>query len=149
MFPSVLTIAGTGATLYGLYIVRKHLMTNQEKLNVIATQLGAIQGHFSKGIGEVLSEIAKLRAQAADLDFTGLDNAVTNLQVGADALDSIVPDEIEAEEPETPAEEPAAGEPDPAPVPSVPDTETPEPGSDPWDADGDDAEPVDQETPRN
>lgn len=147
MLSSILTVAGTGAVLYGLYVVRNATVSNQEKLNNITTQLGAIQGHFAKGIREVVSEIAKLQAQNAELDFTGLETAVSSLQVAADALDTIVPDEIEAEEPETP-ETPETSEPAPAPVPSDTDTEAPEPESDPWGADVD-AEPVDQETPRN
>lgn len=122
-------------------------MTNQEKLAAIASQLSGIQDRIGKGTNEVIAEIAKLRAAAADadLDFTGLERAVSGLQVGAEALDEIIPDEVEPEE-TTPEPQPEPGDSGSTPsepeVPSVPDGE-PTPGVP---ADAEDTDPAAPET---
>lgn len=90
--------------------IRRVMSTNQEKLNVITTQLGAISGQITKGLGEVTAKIDALKNQAPEsLDFTGLERTVDQLKIAGEALDGIVPDEVEAEDPaaETPAETPA------------------------------------------
>lgn len=121
--------------------VRKIVVSNQEKLTAIATQLGGIQTHFAKGLAEVRTEIDRLRNQAPEeLDFGPVEAALTNLQTGASALDEIVPDEIEAEEPEQ-----GAGTGPETPVPSTPGTDEPAPAQ-PGNAE-DEEMPADSENP--
>lgn len=115
--------------VYALESLRKLTMSNQAKLNAIATQVGAISTQVTRGLGEVTAKIDQLKNQAPEgLDFSGLETVVSNLQVAAEALDSIVPDEIESEEPETP-EAPVAPEigvdPTIPAIPVLPDPETP------------------------
>lgn len=129
--------------VYALESLRKLTMSNQAKLNAIATQVGAISTQVTRGLGEVTAKIDQLKNQAPEgLDFSGLENVVSTLQVAAQALDSIVPDEIEPEpeNPETP-EVPVTPE-----VPETPETpETPEVPSEPGTTTPE--TPVETETP--
>lgn len=115
--------------VYALESLRKLTMSNQAKLNAIATQVGAISAQVTRGLGEVTAKIDQLKNQAPEgLDFSGLENVVSTLQVAAQALDSIVPDEIEPEpeNPETPEVPETPETPETPEVPSEPGTTTPE-----------------------
>ena len=77
-------------------------MSNQQKLIEITTQLGLIADRVTKDIGEVSSLVRQFTSQHSDIDFTGLDRAIDKLTVAAAALTSMVPDEVEAEDPSVP-----------------------------------------------
>lgn len=105
------------------------MATNQQRLDALKTHLSSIAEQTSKAHAEIVNKIDALRNQESNLDFSGLDQTVARLGVVAEALDGIVPDEIDAEDPsepvepaapETGSEEPVADEPaeEPAPVPS-------------------------------
>lgn len=104
-----------------LYRMEKHMATNQQRLDVLKTQLSSIAAQTSKAHAEIVSKIEALRNQDSELDFSGLDQVVDQLGVAALALDGIVPDEIDAEDPatpETPVEPEAVTEPvEPEPAP--------------------------------
>lgn len=108
-------------------LIRKAIMSNQEKLNVIATQLGTISGQFSKGLNEVSTKIDQLKNQAPeDLDFGPVTDKLASLALVAEALDAIVPDEIDAEDPDVPEQPEQPVEPTEPSTPEVPETpETP------------------------
>ena len=90
------------------------MSTNQQRLDAISTQLGAIASQSRKAYNEITTKIEALKTQAADLDFSGLEGAVAQLGVVTDALDSVVPDEIAAEDPSDGGSTP---EPTPEPTP--------------------------------
>lgn len=99
---------------------RRILMSNQAKLNAISTQLGVISGTFTKGLGEVTNRIEQLKGQAPEsLDFAPLERVVTQLEVASQALDSLVPDEIDAEDPTAPED---GTDPETPAVPAEPET---------------------------
>lgn len=106
----------------------KIMSTNQQRLDAIGTQLGAIASQAHKAHNEIVNRIEALKNQESDLDFGPLEQVVAELGVAADALDSIVPDEIDAEDPGTPDNpetEPVAAESSDAPAKSPSDEEVP------------------------
>jgi hypothetical protein len=115
-------------------LIRKAIMSNQEKLNVIATQLGAISGQFAKGLNEVSVKIDQLKNQAPEeLDFGPVQDKLASLGLVAEALDAIVPDEIDAEDPDAPEQPVEPTEPSTPEVPETPETpvEVETPATDP------------------
>ena len=109
-------------TVVILYRLEKHMATNQQRLDAISTQLSSIATQTRKAHSEIVNKIEALKTQESTLDFSALEQTVEQLGVAADALDSVVPDEIDAEDPGTP-ETPA----EPEPEPEVPSDEAPEP----------------------
>lgn len=105
---ALVAIALTGVTLYRL---EKHMSTNQERLNALSAQLGAVRDQTSKAYNEIVTEIEALKVKSADLDFGLLESAVADLGASAQRLDDIVADpetepvEDEGDEPELPGDE--------------------------------------------
>lgn len=98
----VVAVAVLAVAVWVLITVRRmefRMTTNQQRLDAIGTQLGAIASQSRKAYNEITTKIEALKMQAADLDFSSLEEAVAQLGVTSDALDSVVPDEIEAEDP--------------------------------------------------
>lgn len=111
----VVAVAALVVAVWILITVRRmefRMTTNQQRLDAIGTQLGAIASQSRKAYNEITTKIEALKMQSADLDFSGLEAAVAQLGVTTDALDGIVPDEIEAEDPSD-----GGGTPEPAPTP--------------------------------
>jgi len=128
---------------------RRLIMSNQAKLNAIATQLGVVAGSLNKGLGEVTNELTRLKSAAPeDLDFSAVDRVVDRLSVGVAALDELVPDEIDAEDPTAPEEPAAPAEPEAPVTPEVPEAPvTPETPVESGDGEIAPETPVEAETP--
>ena len=112
-----------------LYRLEKRMATNQQRLDALKTQLSSIAAQTRKAHAEIVNKIEALRNQESNLDFSGLDETVEQLGIAAEALDGIVPDEIDAEdpgtpevpaEPETPAEDDVAPSEDEVPSDTPP-----------------------------
>lgn len=88
--------------VYTYYRTEKKMSTNQQRLNAIGTHLATIAAQNRKVYNEIVAKIDALKNQESELDFSALDVAVGELGVATNALDEIVPDEIEAEDPGTP-----------------------------------------------
>lgn len=115
----LVAVAALAVAVWVLITVRRmefRMTTNQQRLDAIGTQLGAIASQSRKAYNEITTKIEALKMQAADLDFSSLEEAVAQLGVTSDALDSVVPDEIEAEDPTDggsttePTPEPSSGD---------------------------------------
>lgn len=85
-----------------LYRLEKRMATNQQRLDAVKTQLSSIAAQTRKAHAEIVNKIEALRNQESNLDFSGLDETVEQLGIAAEALDAVVPDEIDAEDPGTP-----------------------------------------------
>lgn len=130
----VVAVAALVVAVWILITVRRmefRMTTNQQRLDAIGTQLGAIASQSRKAYNEITTKIEALKMQAADLDFSSLEEAVAQLGVTTDALDDVVPDEIEAEDPSDGGSTP---EPEPTPEPAPEEPGTPSDGGD--EADG-------------
>lgn len=85
-------------------------MASQEDVNALAARVSAVGAQQVKAVGEVKTEVQALKDQLAnqpvpvELDFTGLDAAVTAAEQGSQELDDLNPDAPVEPTPETPAE---------------------------------------------
>lgn len=84
------------------YRLEQRMATNQQRLDAISTQLSSIATQTRKAHSEIVNKIEALKNQESALDFSALEQTVEQLGVAADALDSVVPDEIDAEDPVEP-----------------------------------------------
>lgn len=106
------------------YRLEKRMATNQQRLDAISTQLSSIATQTRKAHSEIVNKIEALKTQESALDFSALEQTVEQLGVAADALDAVVPDEIDAEDLADPgtaegeASESAGGDEQSDPVPS-------------------------------
>ena len=106
------------------YRLEQRMATNQQRLDAISTQLSSIATQTRKAHSEIINKIEALKNQESALDFSALEQTVEQLGVAADALDSVVPDEIDAEDTAEPVtaeggtSEPAGEDEQSDPVPS-------------------------------
>ena len=82
---AILTIQGF--TLFTTSAIGRHLMTAQEDINAVVTQLGKAKDEIVAKIADVQAQLDAANVPAETVDLTALNAA-------AQALDDIVPDAV-------------------------------------------------------
>jgi len=80
-------LAIQGFTLFTTSAIGRHLMTAQEDINAVVTQLGKAKDEIVAKIADVQAQLDAANVPAEQVDLTALNAA-------AQALDDIVPDAV-------------------------------------------------------